>query len=141
MPRKPAKRVKTTRKPSAQPSGKKTERQLVPQPHGGALLPGAGGGPQPGSGRPPSELRERLKGSLAERVKIIEEIADEITHSAADRLRAIDLLAKYGLGTKEEITLVSEDVRTRLERQVSLIAARPTWTREDLLTELGAIWS
>ena len=141
MPRKPAKRVKTTRKSSAQPSGNKSERQLVPQPHGGALLPGAGGGPQPGSGRPPSELRERLKGSLAERVKIIEEIADEITHSPADRLRAIDLLAKYGLGTKEEITLVSEDVRTRLERQVSLIAARPTWTREDLLAELGAIWS
>jgi len=135
MPRKPAPKQKADKK-----TGRKTG-ELVPQPHGGALLNGMAKNHVPGPGRPPSELRERLKGSLAERIKVVEEIADEITHTPADRLRAIDLLAKYGLGTKEEITLVSEDVRTRLERQVSLIASRPTWTREDLLTELEAVWT
>ena len=135
MPRKPVPKQKADKK-----TGRKTG-ELVPQPHGGALLNGMAKNHVPGPGRPPSELRERLKGSLAERIKVVEEIADEITHTPADRLRAIDLLAKYGLGTKEEITLVSEDVRTRLERQVSLIASRPTWTREDLLTELEGVWT
>lgn len=46
-----------TVKSSAKPSG----RTLVPQPHGGALLPGAGGGPQPGAGRPPDAIRARLR--------------------------------------------------------------------------------
>lgn len=34
----------------------KTRREPVPQPHGGALIPGAGGGPQPGAGRPPKKF-------------------------------------------------------------------------------------
>lgn len=45
-------RVAKTAKPSAKPS--------VPQPHGGALVPGAGGGPQPGSGRPKGTLKAFL---------------------------------------------------------------------------------
>jgi hypothetical protein len=32
----------------------------VPQPHGGALIPGAGGGPQPGSGRPKKAFKKFL---------------------------------------------------------------------------------
>ena len=49
-----------TAKPK-KPSGKPTGRKLVPQPHGGALLPGAGGGPQPGSGRPPDEWKATMR--------------------------------------------------------------------------------
>ena len=77
---------------------------MVPQPHGGALLPGAGGGPQPGSGRPPSEIRKRLRGSFEERIRILEEIADDPDASKVDRIKAIDMLAKYGLGTKQEVS-------------------------------------
>lgn len=43
-----AKQAKPSGKPSAAP---------VPQPHGGFLIPGAGGGPQPGSGRKPDWLK------------------------------------------------------------------------------------
>lgn len=32
----------------------------MPQPHGGALVPGAGGGPQPGSGRPKKAFKRFL---------------------------------------------------------------------------------
>ena len=42
---------------------------MVPQPHGGALLPGAGGGPQPGSGRPPNAFRKALR-DLVDREKV-----------------------------------------------------------------------
>ena len=54
-----------------------TRTELVPQQHGGALRvgnPGNRGGP----GRPRSALRERLRGSLDERVGVLEEIADEM---------------------------------------------------------------
>lgn len=185
-PAKPAKkstkaRVANVDKSSAHPSG----RLMVPQPHGGALVPGAGGGPQPGSGRPPSELRRRLVGSLTERVTIAEAMADgkamkeahiplhvvlkhatcpvcagaleklaEVTDAdlavvklrghesvtPGDRLRALDLMAKYGLGTKDEVTVVSPDVRARVERTVQLIGQQPTWDSAALLDRLDAIW-
>lgn len=44
------------RKPSGKPSA-----EGVPQPHGGVLIPGAGGGPQPGSGRPKKAFKSFLK--------------------------------------------------------------------------------
>jgi hypothetical protein len=80
------------------PSGKPSGRTPVPQPHGGALVPGAGGGPQPGSGRPPSAIRRTLRESFEERVNILGKITDNGDEMAADRIRAIDLLLKYGLG-------------------------------------------
>ena len=61
----------------------------------GGAIPGA----KPGAGRPPSELREKMRGSLAQRIQIAEQIADNKKSSDADRLRALDFLAKYGLGT------------------------------------------
>jgi hypothetical protein len=45
-------------KPKVLPPG------AIPQPHGGYLIPGAGGGPQPGSGRPSHEYREKLRAIL-----------------------------------------------------------------------------
>jgi hypothetical protein len=96
-------------KASGQASG------LVPQPHGGALLPGAGGGAANGSlgGRPPSAIREHCRGAFADRVPILEAIADgkplkmvkvtaekrlemEVSASVKERVQAIDVLAKYG---------------------------------------------
>ena len=43
-----------------------------------------------------------MRGSLATRVKIAEKIADSDESSDADRLRALDFLARYGLGTQSE---------------------------------------
>lgn len=69
----------------------------------GRVAPGRG--PKPGEGgRPPSEVRQRLRGSFADRIRILEQIADDPKASAADRMRAVDLLAKYGLGTTQEVT-------------------------------------
>lgn len=71
---------------------------LVPQVHGGAVwssgVPANRGGP----GRPPSELRERLRGSLQHRVQVLEEIADDPAALPSDRVRAIEVMLRYGLG-------------------------------------------
>lgn len=73
---------------------------LVPQPHGGALL---SNGPPPGTprvagpGRPASEIRKRLRGTFSERLDILEDIARN-GEKSSDRLKALDLMAKYGLG-------------------------------------------
>jgi hypothetical protein len=82
----------------------KTPRQagsaVVPMrrtPNGGLLR--SGGTNRGGTGRPPSVIREQLRGSVAERVKILEAIADDADAPFADRMKAIDILAKYGLGT------------------------------------------
>lgn len=184
MARKPA---KVSQKATVEPTEKGKGRRM-PQPHGGVLVAGAGGGRENGlkGGRPASELRKRLAGSLAERVQIAEAIADgaavkdaeipllavlqyaecpkcggalkklaevpdtdvalirlKARESATprDRLSALDLMAKYGIGTKDEVTLVSPDVRLRLERTVQIIAQQESWTSEDLLARLDAIWS
>lgn len=61
---------------SAQSSGAKPKRAPIPQKHGGALIPGAGGGAQPGAGRPPSIVRDALRESGDARRWVLEEIAD-----------------------------------------------------------------
>ena len=64
------------------------------------MVPGAGGGRQPGSGRPPSRIRHALRQSFEDRIRLLEEIADGAggKTTVGDRLRALDILAKYGLG-------------------------------------------
>lgn len=63
--------------------------------NGGRLKRGNPGN-RGGSGRPPSEVRAKCLGSFAKRIKIAEQIADSKESSNADRLKALDLLAKYG---------------------------------------------
>src|ERR1044072_494682 len=73
------KSTKPARKKAKKSSAKSAERPrraLVPQPHGGALLPGGTGAA--GTGRPPSLIRERLQGSVADRNRVREAIADGV---------------------------------------------------------------
>ena len=77
-------------------------RMEVPS-HGKGMLR-RGGTNEGGPGRPPSELRRKMRGSLEDRLHIAEEIADSPTAAYSDRMKALDFLAKYGLGTKQEIT-------------------------------------
>ncbi len=101
-------------------AGTKTtdSKALVPQAHGGALRTGGKLGNR-GGGRTPNELRELFRKPLAKLLPIITEIAEskdiqEVTcphcnekHEvitwlkAGDKLKAVDLLGKYGLGTHQ----------------------------------------
>lgn len=124
-------------------SGRTTRRAPIPQPHGGALVPGAGCGPAPGApnaGRPPSAVRSLLRESFAARIPLAEAIADDAGQSAADRLRALDLLARYGVGAARDITV--EEVRDRLARTIATVrAAVPPELADPLLTRLREIWT
>lgn len=89
---------------------------LIPQAHGGALKPGGTRGNRGGSGRPPSVIREKCRGAFWKQVKLLEQIAEgealaivkdatgretdmRVSAPIAERLKAVDLLGKYGLGT------------------------------------------
>lgn len=52
----------------------------------------------PNIGRPPNLIRAALRASFEERLRILESIADDGKCSPSDRIRALELLAKYGLG-------------------------------------------
>lgn len=71
-------------------SGKNSDPRLA------NLLPGGVPGNKGGTGRPKSEIRARCAGSFDERIKVAEEIIDNPDSSPSDRLRALDILAKYG---------------------------------------------
>ena len=73
-----------------------TPVQFMPGKHGGKLRRGGSNGGA--GGRPPSAVREKLRGAAWKRIKELERIADASEHDG-DRLRALDLMFKYGLGT------------------------------------------
>lgn len=130
-------------KPKAKESVKKAERKavgkLVPQPNGrGAIWQGAPANPVAGPGRPPDALRAEMRGNLAD---ILPGLLARYTAGELDHIRFADFLAKYGLGTKDELSVVSPDVVARVERQVQLIASRPTWGSEELLALLSEVWT
>jgi hypothetical protein len=135
-PRRPADR------PAAAPAAAAV-RPLIPQPHGGALRPGAGRGPKKGAanaGRPPSAVRAVLRESFADRVPLLERIADDDTAPMAERLRALEVLARYGLGTADGIDL--HEVRERLRATVDAIRTTlPDDVAAPLLWRLRAIWT
>lgn len=109
--------------------------KLVPRPDGrGALLTGGVPG-NAGGGRPPSLVRAALRESFFTRIHILEAIADDGEAASRDRLQALMLMATFGL--KED----DMDLLNRLKRQVELIGSRETWTREELFTALGEVWS
>lgn len=113
---------------------------LVPQLHGGALLKGGLPGHVGGTGRPSSVLRERLRGSFQDRVKVLEEIADDAQADPQDRIRALDVLAKYGLGVTRELSV--DEVRDRLRETVALIRrALPPLQANEILTQIREVWT
>ena len=102
------------------------------QPHGGALFssgvpshPGAGG-------RPPSAPRDRLRGTVEERVEILEEILDDPETSSADKMRCIDMLLKYSIGTKVELEVEQQVATIDPEELRSLILERALQVRTAL---------
>lgn len=148
----------------------------------GGLLQTGNPGNKGGKGRPPDKLRERLRNTVARRVRVIREIADgepnqrvqvavgsllgylhckscgeavalaegvdgkaeitvKISASPKDRIAALDFAAKYGVGTTDTLTVVSEDVSTRLRSTIEAVQSRSTWNSEELLDQLEAIWA
>jgi hypothetical protein len=144
-------------KSTAKSTGKsKPPKPKERQPHGGALCRDGNPGNRGGTGRPPSILRDYLRGSFADRITVLEQIADgktiqrikvegketgaEISADVSDRLRAIDLLAKYGLGTLKEVSI--EHVRERVQETVTVIKQHTSPDQAaTILQALRPIWA
>jgi hypothetical protein len=160
----------------------KRNTALIPQPHGGALNVGGTPGNKGGTGAVPSVVRQQLVGSFADRVQVLERIADgepmvrvqiplpelvghvscpkcgkdlmpdnpskaafitvEGKQSArpGDQIKAVDIIGKYGIGEKHEITAVSPEVTERLRQTIELISSRETWQPAVLLNAMDVIW-
>ena len=113
---------------------------LVPQGHGGAVYSGGVPGHRGGPGRPSSALRERLRGSFEERVTVLEEIADDEAADPQDRIRAVDTLAKYGIGTLREVSV--ERVRDRLCDTLRVLREElPPEQAAHIINRLREVWS
>lgn len=120
---------------------------LEPQPHGGALRQGNPG--NRGGGRLPNAIRRKARRMLATRLDIVGHIADGVTVQfddgeqlkwvsprPAERLQALKLLADWGLGPPVSVA----DVQERMAQQLLVIRSRETWTAEELITALRAVW-
>lgn len=84
------------------------------------LVPGAGRGPAkgaPNAGRPPSEIRAILRQSFYDRIPMLQRIADNEELSPSDRMKAADMLAKYGLGS----TVTATDTEGKEPRHAVVI--------------------
>ena len=107
------------------------------------MVPGAGRGPAKGAvnaGRPPSAVRAILREAFVARVPLASAIADNPAFTPSERLRALDLLGRFGIGTAREMSV--DDVKDRLAETVSAIqriVSAPQ--REELLATLRVVWS
>lgn len=148
-------------------------------PHKGQLWVGERQKPG-GRGAVPSVIRNALRGSFAQRVDVLEQIADgeavaksvvslsdvmpylcvvdgkiwpldglkaseieipaRVSATPKERIAAIDILAKYGLGQLKEVSV--EAVRERVGRTLELIRVHcPADVASRLLTALRPIWT
>jgi hypothetical protein len=79
----------------------KTATKTAISPLSGAAIPlgahpGNTGGKKGRSGRLPSKVREACRLAFHQRLKVLKQIADNEHEDAADRIRAVDTLGKYG---------------------------------------------
>ncbi len=96
---------------------------LVSNGRGGFLL--AGGIPGPlrtyvSKGPTPSALRAKLRDMLADHTQVMEEIATSPDATNSDKLRAVELMARFGLG--EETTLTVGQVQSLSDRELDALA-------------------
>lgn len=132
--------------------------ELIPQPHGGALLSGGVKGHAPPPGRPASAVRDELRAMVTgDRLARFGRIMDGeavvrmrtpdgketdtlVSPSLADQARVLDVVLKYGLGTVRELTV--DFVRDRLTETVDLLEhALPPDVWADVGPKLQKIWN
>lgn len=111
---------------------------IVPRHGHGRLMHGNPG--NKGGGAPPSKVRAALRRDFVRRRHVLRDIADDPEAKPGERVKALDVMARYGLGTESQMTVVSADVQDRLQRTVALILSRPEWTSEELVKQLEGVW-
>ena len=85
------------------------EMKLIPQPHGGALLPGGMKGNR-GGGQPPNRIREAFRIDLETARQRISVILDDPDADPKDIISIFDKLAKYSIGEKRDGVVVDPEL-------------------------------
>jgi hypothetical protein len=75
---------------------KTPDEDLIPQPHGGALLSTGRQGNKGGTGRPPKLIRAKCAAAFEARIHVAEQLAEDTSVRPQDRIAALALLAKLG---------------------------------------------
>lgn len=86
-------------------NGKSNGVTLVPQEHGGALNSGGTPGHKGAGGRPPSKVRQRCRDSFEDRLPFLEGVVDDDDEKTAERLKAHELLGRFGGVDKVALTV------------------------------------
>lgn len=120
---------------------------MEPQAHGGALR--RSGFKNPNAGRRPALIRKKALRALATRMPILEHIADGnavqwqedgsqklVSVKDSDRLTALALLAKLGMGEQVPVA----DVKARMRAQLAVIRSQATWSSDELMARLAEVW-
>ena len=83
--------------PRDKTAGQSTAMEKIRQSHGGAL--NAGGTRGNKGGRPPSKLRAMCRKMAGSRLQVLGQISSKKSKASdADKIRAVDVLLKYGVG-------------------------------------------
>lgn len=112
---------------------KNSEVELIVQPNGqGALLAGGKPGNKGGTGPPPSAIRAYCRGSFAVRIPILEDIAaGEYKATPRDRIKAMDVLAKYG--GVDKLALMPDELPSR---EITPERVEEMWQRLRMITSI-----
>ena len=106
--------------------------ELVVPAHGGGMIRhGSQPGNTPGSGRPPSRIKAALRKSFDERIDTLEAIADDDDASLTDRMKALDMMAKYSdLDLNVDIELVEKlgaVVASEIQDEGAMMRIKEQW--------------
>ena len=122
-----------TKKPSGA-SGGASGKDLIKQPHGGALLKGGVTGHKGSLGSPPSKIREAARMAFAERLHVLEAIVDSKDERTSDRIGAMKLLSDTGGVDKIALTVDEQDETKITPERVAELWER--WERIKSVKEL-----
>jgi hypothetical protein len=119
--------------------GKSVQKSvLVPAKNGGMIRRGSLPGNTPGTGRPPSEIRAAMRLTLDQ--SVLNDLLTKYQAGTIDQLGFANFLAKYGLGEKNELTVISPEIKAKIQTQVDIIGSRQSWDSQELLNQLSEVW-
>jgi hypothetical protein len=112
--------------------------KLVPGRNGGQIWQGPALNHVPGTGRPPSEIRAAMRHALD--TEVMFGILRKWKAGELDDLDVGNFLAKYGLGEKNELTVISPEIKAKIQTQVDIIGSKASWDSQELLNQLSEVW-
>jgi hypothetical protein len=125
------------KRPHKKTTAKSTALVKRAQPHGGALNSGGTPGNRGSTGRPPSAIRAAARAGFDAMLPTLTKIARATKSKDADRIRAIDVLGKYGMDQAVSVADVRECLRQTTEEIREYL---PPDQAETLLGRIRPIW-